>query len=93
MARSKEKKRWFTVAYLTAEGVPHPAHRAGNFTRVYRTPGVLRADLVYSMTHELGHRGAAAAAVWAGELSEWEALRGPARPLYYVHQGGQVERL
>jgi hypothetical protein len=93
MAKSKRKKQWFTVAYFTAEGQPHPAHQHSNFTRVYRSLDVLLEDLGYSMNHELGHRGAYAAAVWPGELSEWEALHSDVKPLYYVHQGGRVERI
>jgi hypothetical protein len=93
MAKSKRKKQWFITAYFTAEGQPHPAHRNSNFTRVYRSLDVLLEDLAFSMNHELGHRGAYAVAVWPGQLSEWEALHSDVKPLYYVHQGGWIERI
>jgi hypothetical protein len=87
------KKRWFTIAYVTREGQPHPAHRASNFTRVYRRLDDLLYDLEYAMKSELGHRGAYAAVVWPGQISEWEALHGSTRPLYHVYEGGHRERI
>lgn len=91
--RSKEKKKWYTVAYLTREGAPHAAHSASNFSQVYKTETVLLEDFVYSMAHELGHRGAYVAAVWPGEINQQEALHGATKPVFYVFQGGSIERL
>lgn len=89
--KSKLKRRWYTVAFLTREGAPHPAHL--NFSHVYKDEKVLLEDFVYAMTHELGHRGAYVAVAWPGEISEHEALHGTTKPLLYVYQGGGVQRL
>jgi hypothetical protein len=89
----KAKKGWYTVAYFTREGNPHPAMRHANFARVYKDRETLLADLVYSMKVEVGHRGSYAAAAWPGQLSEWEAMRGPTKPLFYVYEGGHVEEV
>jgi hypothetical protein len=90
--KSAEKKQWFTVAYLTREGIPHPAHH-GNFSRRYQSTRILLEDLVYSMTHEISRRGAYVASIWPGEISEWEALHGATKPLYYVFESGIIEKL
>jgi len=93
-SRSSAKRRWYTTAYLTREGNPHPAHqRYGNFSRLYKTVKVLLEDLPYAMNTEIAHRGAYVFVVWQGELSEWEALHGKTKPLYYVFEGGRVEKL
>ena len=89
--KGSEKKRWYTIAYLQREGIPAPGHT--NFVRVYKSEKILLEDLVYSMSHELGHRGAYVASVWPGEIGEWEALHGNTKPVYYVYQGGSVEKL
>lgn len=90
MARSKAKRQWFTVAYVTIEGQPCPAHSSSNFTKVYRSLVMLLEDLCYSMSHELGRRGAYAAVVWPGQLSEWEAMHSDIKPLYNVYEDGQI---
>ena len=46
-----------------------------------------------TMKTELGHLGAYAVAAWPGQLDEWTALKSDIKPLYYVHQGGRLEKL
>ena len=91
--KPKLKRRWYTVAYLTREGASHPAHGVGNFTRVYKDEKVLLEDAAYAMSREIGHRGAYVYAVWPGEISQQEALHGATKPVFYVFQGGSIERL
>ena len=88
--KKQDSKRWWTIAYLTREGGVHPAHPY--VARVYKSEVMLLEDLVYAMTHELGHRGAYVAGVWKGELTETDCLRGSQKPAFYVFQGGEVER-
>jgi hypothetical protein len=89
--KSRAAKRWYTVAYFTREGAPHPAHQ--NFVRVYGQLPVHLDTVVRVMSQDFLRRSAYAAALWAGELSEWEALHGPKKPLLYVYEGGRVEKL
>lgn len=89
----KTKKRWYTVAYLTMEGTPHPAWGHYNFTRVYRTRETLLDDLVGGMTRGPGSRGAYVAVAWPGQVTEHEALRGPTSPLFYAYEDGSVQEL
>lgn len=92
MTKTKEKKFWFTVADLTVEGSPHKAAGAHNFTQKYCSHRILREDLQGHMSSEMFHRGAYVAAAWPGRLSEWDCLHGPTKPIFYVHQGGRIER-
>jgi len=87
--KTKNPKRWFTVAYLTREGQPHPAHRHENFTQRYCTRKILMEDLIHSMIH--WSRGAHVAGAWPGQISEWEVLHGNTNPLFYVHADGSIE--
>jgi len=64
-----------------------------SYMRHWISAETLLADLVHSMRVEVGHRGAYAAAAWPGQLSEWEATRGPTKPLFYVYEGGHVEEV
>jgi hypothetical protein len=89
----KSKRDWYTYAFFTAEGTPHPAHRLRNFTRWCGQLSVLLADLSHTMKSDLGHKGAYAIAVWPGQLDEWTALKSDVKPLYYAHQGGRLEKL
>jgi hypothetical protein len=89
----KPKRYWFTLAYFTAEGQPHPAHRHTNFAQVYGSLAVHTDHLKRVMTSELLRRGAYAAALWPGRLSERDALHSDVRPLLYVREGGWVEKL
>lgn len=89
----KLKKAWYTYAYFTAEGTPHPAHRLQNFTRVYSTVEAALDPLIAVMSDERFHRGAYAVALWPGELGEHEAVHGKTKPLYYVYQGPRVEKV
>lgn len=92
MPRTKKKRiirKWWTIVYLTREGTMHPAH--SDVDQIYKYEDKLLDDLTRTMSHELGHRGAYAAGVWLGELSEQGCLYGPQKPAYYVFQGGRVE--
>jgi hypothetical protein len=89
--KTKNPKRWFTVAYLTREGVPHAAHWRDNFSQKYDTEKNIAKDVSLAMIHL--PLGAYAAAVWPGQLSEWEALHGDAKPLFYVHENGSIEMI
>lgn len=91
MAKKKLKRRWYTVAYFTREGVPHPSPPEYNFVRKYQDEKRLLEDLSSIMSR--WSRGAYAAAAWVGELDEWECLHGDQRPKFYVYEGGRVERL
>lgn len=91
--KPKLKRRWYTVAYLTREGASHMAYRPGNFSHIYKDEKMLLEDAVYAMTHEIAHRGAYVYAVWPGEISQQEALHGATKPVFYVFQGGTIERL
>jgi hypothetical protein len=89
--KSREKKRWYTYAYMTREGAPAPGHF--NFVRHYGQASIMLEDLAGSMRDERFHKGAYALAIWPGEIDEWEALHGNTKPVYYMYQGGSVEKL
>lgn len=91
--KPKLKRRWYTVAFLTREGASHPAHGASNFTHIYKDEKVLLEDAAYAMSREIWHQGAYVYAVWPGEISQQEALHGATKPVFYVFEGGSVERL
>ena len=95
MPRSTKKgnRYWYTYAFFTAEGQPHPAHRLHNFTRWHGQLSKLLSDLASTMNTEVGHKGAYAVAVWPGQLDEWTAIHSDLKPLYYVHQNNHVERV
>lgn len=93
MKKPTKKRSWYTLAYFTAEGQPHPAHRSTNFMQVYGDLAVHVDHLKRVMSSDLLRRGAYAAALWPGQLSERDALYSDVRPLLYVHEGGRVERL
>lgn len=88
--KTKPRKKWWTLAWLTREGQPHPAHRTENFTRVYKDEQVLLADLSYGMTHF--NRGAYVAAAWEGQVGEAEAM-GSRSPRFYVWENGDAHVL
>lgn len=90
MAEAKSRKRWWTLAWLTREGQPHPAHRPENFSQVYKDERVLLADLSYGMTHS--NRGAYVAAAWEGRLTEGQAMESR-RPKFYVWENGDAHVL
>jgi hypothetical protein len=90
--KSRAKKYWYTVAYFTREGQPHPAHTASNFAQWYGQLAVHRDTLQRVMSSDVLRRGAYAAALWAGQLSPHVAVHGPAKPLMYVYEDGRVER-
>lgn len=85
-----DKKSWWTLAWLTREGQPCPAHRPENFTRVYKDERVLLADLSYGMTHS--SRGAYVAAAWEGQLTGEQAMTSR-RPKFYVWEDGSAHVL
>jgi hypothetical protein len=85
----KSAKQWFTVAYLTREGVPHAAHWRDNFSQKYDTEKNIAKDVSLAMIHL--SLGAYAAAVWPGQITEEEALHGRTKPLFYVHEDGSIE--
>ena len=87
----KAKKKWYTIAWVTREGQPHPAHRNENFSQVFKTEDMLIEDLSYGMIHF--SRGAYVAAVWPGQIGEWIALHSNLKPLLYVYENGSVQRL
>lgn len=93
MKKSREKKHWYTVGYVTREGTPAPGHGVGNFVRHYMQLSLLREDVVRVMSGPFA-RGAYAAVVWPGQVGQYEALHDPqVKPLFYVFEGGRVERL
>lgn len=87
--KSSEKKGWFTVAYLTREGTP--ARGIHSFVQTYGRTSVLLEDLVHGMS--TFNRGTHAVGVWPGQLTQKDVLSGPTKPLYYVYEGGSVEKL
>jgi len=93
MKKSKSKKYWYTYAFFTREGAPHPAHHLRNFTRWHGQLSMLVSDLSSTMKTELGHKGAYAAIVWPGQLDEWTALKSDKMPLFNVYEGGRVEKI
>jgi len=82
------KKRWYTIAWFTREGQPHPAFRHENFKRVYQTEKDVLQDLSHGMVHFNPH-GAYAAMVWEGQVSEWDAMNNK-RPHFQVWENGDV---
>ena len=88
---TKPRKKWWTLAWLTREGQPHPAHRHDNFTQVYKDERVLLADLSYGMTHFNPH-GAYVASAWEGRLTEEQAMKSR-RPKFYVWENGDAHVL
>lgn len=94
---NKGKKYWFTYAFFTREGQPSPEYRTKNFTHSHDQLSKLLSDLKSFMKRELETHsdlspGAYVAAVWAGQLDEWTALKSEALPLYYVYSN-HLERL
>jgi len=91
--RATGSRYWFTYAFFTREGQPHPAHRNHNFTHWHGQLSTLLSDLSHIMKTEVGHLGAYVATVWPGQLDEWTALKSNILPLYHVHEGGRLERI
>ena len=94
---NKGKRYWYTYAFFTREGQPSPAHRLRNFTHSHDQLSKLLSDLKGFMKHEQEthsdlNPGAYVAAVWAGQLDEWTALKSEILPLYYVYSD-HLERL
>lgn len=89
----KSKRHWYTYAFFTAEGVPYPAPRLVNFPHYHGQLSALLADLSHTMKTEIVRLGAHVVAVWPGQLDEWTAMKSDIKPLYYVHQGGRLEKL
>ena len=89
----KGKRDWYTYAFFTAEGAPHPAHRLKNFTRWRGQLSDLLSNLAYTMKNDILSKGAYAVAVWPGQLDEWTAMKSDIKPLYYVHQAGRLEKV
>lgn len=61
------------------------------FEKWYNSKDVLLDTCKRIMQDERFHRGAYVMAAWPGELSEWEAIHGETKPVFYVYQGGSVE--
>jgi hypothetical protein len=93
MPKNKGKKYWYTYAFFTREGSPHPAHRLRNFTHWHGQLSLLVSDLSGTMRTELGAKGAYAAIVWPGQLDEWTAVHSDKKPVFNVYEGGRVERV
>lgn len=91
MAQKAKKKSWYTIAWLTREGQPHPAHRNENFSRVFKTEDMLIEDLNHGMIHF--SRGAYAAVVWPGQVQEWIALHTNLKPVLQVFKDGFVQKI
>ena len=87
--KTKPRKRWWTLAWLTREG--QPVNRPDNFSQVYKDEKVLLADLSYGMTHFNPH-GAYVAAAWEGRVGEAEAMR-VRKPKFYVWENGDAHVL
>ena len=88
--RSKGKRYWFTYAFFTREGQPAEEYRTKNFTHSHDQLSRLLSDLKSFMKREQERHsdlspGAYVAAVWAGQLDAWAALKSEAMPLYYVY--------
>ena len=92
-AKTKKKGQWYTYAFFTREGQPHPAHHLRNFTRWHRQLSHLLSELASYMRDPDARRGAYAASVWPGQLDEWTAMKSDIKPLYYIHEGGRLEKL
>lgn len=83
-------RKWYTVAYFTREGQPHPAYQLKNFTRHHIQLSLLVSDLRASFAPNL-LRGAYAAVVWEGQLDQWAALHDPTKiPVKYVLEDGSI---
>ena len=82
------RKRWYTIAWFTREGQPHPAFRYENFKKVYQSERDVLQDLSHGMAHFNPH-GAYAAMVWEGSVSERDALNNR-RPHFQVYENGDV---
>jgi hypothetical protein len=91
MTKKAKKKSWYTVAWLTREGAPHPAHRQHNFTQTYATLDMVTADLAYAIVHM--SLGAYAAVVWPGQVSEWVALHTNLKPVCQILEGGFIQKI
>lgn len=89
--KTKNPKRWFTVAYLTREGFPCASHWRDNFGQRYCTKKILMEDLSHGMISF--SRGAYAAAVWPGQITEGEALHGQTKPLFYIYEDGHIQKI
>ena len=89
--KTKPRKKWWTLAWLTREGQPCPAHRHDNFSQVYKDERVLLADLSHGMTHFNPH-GAYVAAAWEGQVTEERAMK-VQRPKFYVWEDGSAHVL
>ena len=93
LTKKKGKKYWYTYAFFTREGAPHPAHRLRNFTHWYGQLSMLVSNLSHTMKTELGSKGAYAAVMWPGQLDEWTALKSDKKPVFNVYEGGRAERV
>lgn len=82
------KKKWYTIAWFTREGQPHPGLRDRNFTKVYKTEKILLEDLSHGMSH-FNPWGAYAVLIWEGQVSEWDAMNNQ-RPHFQVYENGDV---
>lgn len=84
-------KRWWTVEFLTREGAPHPAHHFHNFTSHYDTLKQLAKDISGIMLSR--SKGAYVAAIWPGQVGEWEALKSDLKPSLHIFGDGFVQRI
>ena len=91
MAKKTKKKSWYTVAWLTREGVPHANHHFANFSQVYKSRDVLVEDLVYGMTHF--SRSAYVVMAWPGQVTAQAALRSSLKPILQVFEDGHVQEI
>jgi len=85
------KKKWFTIAWFTREGQPHPAFRHENFKKAYQAEKDVLQDLSHGMSRFNPH-GAYVAMVWEGSVSEHDALNNR-RPRFHVYENGDVHVL
>lgn len=91
MAQKAKKKKWYTIAWLTREGNPHPAFQYQNFTQVFKTEKMLVDDLSYGMIS--WSHGSYAAVAWPGQVDKQTALHTNLKPVLQVFEGGIVQKI
>jgi hypothetical protein len=83
--KSPAEDGWYTAAYLTIDGKPHPSHDEYNFIPIrYLKPDHALEDMQTCMRNKTIHRGADLLVLWPGKISSSEALNGPTKPAFIV---------
>jgi hypothetical protein len=87
------KRGWYTYAVLTAEGKPYPSHNLEMAFRYLRAREEIILSDLKAISRGPNMPGGGAISVWKGILDHEEALNGPSKPIYYIHEGGRIEPL